>query len=207
VTPLQASGTILGAYLRHWPIPADQLARLVRGVVGALQEMAPVPNPDIAPPDILIDGVPVKAEDVEAKSIAHAYALAVDDVAPLESSPLPPKPATAGRPVELEPVTKLETMAPKEVVKAIEDGKTWPSRIRTVTPETSVFPGYLICLHCERHLQTLGRHLMAAHDQTFEQYRKQFKLAADYPTQAPRGKVGRHGKPRRVRATWPSPGG
>lgn len=186
MTYLEAAETILKAYLSRWPVPVDRLPRLAGGIIKALREIAPV----------------VAVEDAPVKSTAPP----VDDVPPVESAPLPPRPASAGGPIKLEPLPKLQPMAPEDIIKAvraIEAGQTLgPNRLRPVTPATSVFPTYMICLHCERRLAALSRHLSSAHNQTFEEYRAQFKLPDDYPLRAPDTRIGR---PKSAAANWLNP--
>jgi predicted transcriptional regulator len=54
-----------------------------------------------------------------------------------------------------------------------------------VAARKSVFPEYLVCLGCGKHLKMLKRHLLTAHDQTVAEYRVKWGLPLNYPTVAP----------------------
>jgi predicted transcriptional regulator len=49
----------------------------------------------------------------------------------------------------------------------------------------SVTPNYIVCLEDGRQLQMLKRHLRTTFDMTPDQYRRRWKLPADYPMVAP----------------------
>lgn len=50
-----------------------------------------------------------------------------------------------------------------------------------VSPEKSIFPDYLVCLECGKHLNMLKRHLKRTHGLSEFEYRDKFNLRSDYP--------------------------
>lgn len=50
-----------------------------------------------------------------------------------------------------------------------------------VSPEKSIYPNYLVCLECGKHLNMLKRHLKRTHGLSEFEYRDKYNLRSDYP--------------------------
>jgi predicted transcriptional regulator len=57
--------------------------------------------------------------------------------------------------------------------------------VPAVSIKKSVFPGYIICLKDGKQLKMLKRHLATSYGMTPDDYRKRWKLPADYPMVSP----------------------
>lgn len=54
-------------------------------------------------------------------------------------------------------------------------------RVPVVSVKASVKPDYIVCLECGKQQKMLKRHLMTAHGETPDEYRKAYGLPAAYP--------------------------
>ncbi len=54
-------------------------------------------------------------------------------------------------------------------------------KVPFVSIKASIKPDYIVCLECGTKQKMLKRHLMTAHGETLDEYRKAFGLPASYP--------------------------
>lgn len=67
----------------------------------------------------------------------------------------------------------LERLPSNELITPVVTEKT--------SPHNSIFPDYLVCLECGKHLNTLRRHLKRTHHLNEYEYRDKYNLPSNYP--------------------------